>query len=161
MGLEGLLKRRAVSLISIEVDTSWPLVPKPWAVSHMDQLCWLGMKHGFTPYFKVPCPARRGLPALLGLDGGESSSYVRLLNSEGRFVPTQHHLPNAMVASWGIQDLLLVDECGRPELQQLQRLGAADCTPLPLIEPLRRSSLHCQQTASAIGWNGAQLRAFA
>ena len=53
MGLEGLFRQRAFSVLVIEVDGSWGGVDHGSAVSRTDQLVWLAWQHRYVAFLKV------------------------------------------------------------------------------------------------------------
>lgn len=124
MGLEGLLRERAFSVLVIEVDGSWGGVLPEWAISATDQLVWFCWRHRYRTFLKVPCPARRFVPD--AMEDDTSAAYVPLLRSQRAFVPTNFHASHARGGPQ-IQDLVIVDDA-QPELhKRLVELGRADC----------------------------------
>ena len=84
------VRERGFSILVVEVDAAWSF-SRSWGVSDVDQLTWLAYKHGYHPYFKVPCAARPGETSHTDLEAGFASSYHSLLNAHGEFVPTMYH----------------------------------------------------------------------
>ena len=125
IGMERMLSARGASLIVMEVDSSWPKLDNSLGgVTHLDQLCWHAARQGYTPLLKVPCRAKPGRSS----EGGHATWYHPLLPPGfGTCVPFGWHVP---FASWGIQDVLLVDTVRHPALDvRLHELGRADCVP--------------------------------
>ena len=137
IGMERVLSERGASLIVMEVDQSWPkLDEKLGGVTHLDQLCWLAAKRGYTPLLKVPCTPKPGAKSESGL-----ATWYHPLVPEGlgTCVPFGWHVP---FATWGIQDVLLVDTVRHPTLDmRLQELGRADCVPPRFGRPASRAEL--------------------
>lgn len=58
MGLESLLLRRGVSVMTIEVDGAWGGPIQAWGgITRADQLLWLARAAGYDGFIKTPCVA--------------------------------------------------------------------------------------------------------
>ena len=144
VGMESLLREHGASVVVIEVDSSWRWL-KQWGLNHMDQLCWFGVKLGYTPLLKVPCLATGTPPEPDGGGGGGGSgggwpswqergmsTWYHPLSVNGTCFPLEW-LPFG--GSWGIHDMMLVDTTRHPQLAtQLVAMGRQECVPPRLLE---------------------------
>jgi hypothetical protein len=144
MGLRGLVEARGFRVMTIEVDASWRGTIFGWGVTLVDQLVWLANAHGYEPFLKVRCRARRERPAeddgadsyrpqselsrAHELDGPDSAFYLPLLKDSQLFVPTRYSAEGGPEL---IQDMMLVDRLEPGLARGLQDLGEASCERRP------------------------------
>lgn len=124
-GLETLLRRKSIGVMSIEIDGSWGGVlgaQGAWGVTALDQLTWLARSYGYASYLKVPCAAKRGRGSLESgswrwdwstrkyrvaeSTHGKHAAWLHVLASpDATWAPSRYHAkrPN------GVQDALIVD----------------------------------------------------
>ena len=124
----------------VEIDGSWRAGNRPnalrWAmeryglganVSEADVLVWLGRRHGYEAFLKVPCCARPrdGLEgaAPRRFDKAFSTWYLPLARPSAPYAPTG--IDDLRMGF--IQDLLVVDASEQRVIAGLRSLGKASC----------------------------------
>ena len=138
-GLETLLSKKAIAVMTVEIDGSWGQVLHDWGITTLDQLAWVARLHGYITYLKIPCKARKGRGSLEAgswrwdwsarkyrvaeSTHGSFAAWLHPLAAPGApFVPSQYHArrPN------GVQDAVLVD-ADDESLRELEERCASDC----------------------------------
>ena len=139
-GLETLLRKKAIGVLTIEVDGSWGAVIDGWGVTVLDQLTWLARSFGYVSYLKVPCEAKKGRGSLeSGVwkwdwgrrkyrvadgTGGKHAAWLHVLATpDAPWAPSRYHARRPH----GVQDALLVDWSDERLKSSLAARCRADC----------------------------------
>ena len=152
MGLESLLRRRGVSIMTIEVDGAWGGLQPNWGgVTRVDQLVWFARSAGYDAFMKTPCRAiNRSFGSMELGSSYHRATWMQPLANKSFFAPTGYYAQQR--GRTGIQDLMFVlrespqadtesaiaqaDATGGAGeagwagsfVRRLQELTAADCT---------------------------------
>ena len=160
-GLEKLLERKAIGVMTIEIDGSWGVEVRDWGLSALDQLAWVARSYGYATYLKVPCAARKGRGSLEAgswrwdwkvrkyrvaesTHGGYASWLHPLASPDAPYAPSRYHAKRPH----GVQDALLVDH-HEPRLRALAERCASDCTPAsvpPAVAAMGEYRLEVERT---------------
>jgi hypothetical protein len=136
-GLEGIIEKRAFSVMIIEIDEESSRWRSRWSrkamvragmgnVSQVDQLLWLGWRHGYRGFLKVPCCAKPEIQIDATLvNPRDAASYFPLTDPAALFQPSGIDLHVSLGSR--IQDLMLIDASETHAIATLQKLGDEGC----------------------------------